>query len=233
MAPWTDPTAHVRKRRPSRRAPSATRAPSLQGFCHPIHAPHWRRAPRPACVAGLKVGRGLVDAGCRVVTGGLGGVMAAALRGAASSAAYRDGDTLALLPGADPCDANPYASVVIATGLGHHRNGVVAAADAVVAVGGGAGTLSEASLAWVWGRGPVVVLTGVAGLTAGLAGRDLGARGGGAAAGGGAGGAGEPAWRRRVLGAADAAEAVRAVVEALAATGQWRGLRAAPSAGAA
>ncbi|KIY92338.1 hypothetical protein MNEG_15625 [Monoraphidium neglectum] len=120
-----------------------------------------------------QIGRGLVDAGCRVVTGGLGGVMEAALRGAAASRAFRDGDTLALLPGADPAAANRWASIVIPTGLGHHRNGVVAAADAVVAVGGGAGTLSEVAFAWVWGRAPIVVVTGLPGVTASLAGQRL------------------------------------------------------------
>jgi uncharacterized protein (TIGR00725 family) len=107
------------------------------------------------------------------VTGGLGGVMEAALRGAAASRAFRDGDTLALLPGADPAAANRWASIVIPTGLGHHRNGVVAAADAVVAVGGGAGTLSEVAFAWVWGRAPIVVVTGLPGVTASLAGQRL------------------------------------------------------------
>lgn len=87
-----------------------------------------------------------------VVTGGLGGVMAEACRGAASAG----GVTVGLLPGLDPRDANPWVSVAVPTGLGELRNGlVVRAAGAVVAVGGGYGTLSEIALALKAGK-PVV-----------------------------------------------------------------------------
>jgi uncharacterized protein (TIGR00725 family) len=64
---------------------------------------------------------------------------------------------IALLPGDDPEEANPWAEIVIPTGLGHLRNGVVARADAVIAVGGGAGTLSEMAMAWAFDR-PIVAL---------------------------------------------------------------------------
>jgi uncharacterized protein (TIGR00725 family) len=56
-------------------------------------------------------------------------------------AAYREGDTIAILPGEDPAAASPHADIVICTGLGSYRNGIVGRSDAVVAVGGGAGTL--------------------------------------------------------------------------------------------
>lgn len=102
-----------------------------------------------------ELGRRLVDAGCRVITGGLGGVMAAAMEGARQSATYSDGDTVAVLPGHDPADAADSADIVIATGLGLARNIIVANADAVIAIGGGAGTLSEIALAWQLRR-PVV-----------------------------------------------------------------------------
>lgn len=175
-----------------------------------------------------QIGRALVSAGCRVATGGRGGVMAAALRGAASSPSYADGDTLAILPGSDPSDACPHASIVIPTGLGHYRNGVVAAADAVIAVGGGAGTVSEVALAWLWGRAPVVVVTGLPGAAAALVGASLGPRRGpaGEPAGGG-GGRAEGVGGEAVLGAANAEEAVRMLVARLAATGTWPALAAA------
>jgi uncharacterized protein (TIGR00725 family) len=91
-----------------------------------------------------EIGAGLAALGAVVVTGGLGGVMEAASRGAKS----RRGRTLGLLPGDDRTAANGWVDIAVATGLGELRNGlVVRAADAVVAVGGGAGTLSEIALA--------------------------------------------------------------------------------------
>ncbi len=99
-----------------------------------------------------EVGRLLVDAGFRVLTGGMGGVMEAASRGARSSSRYQSGDTVAVLPGHDPADANPFADVVIPSGLDHVRNSIVAHADAVIAIGGGAGTMSEICLAWIYKR---------------------------------------------------------------------------------
>lgn len=90
------------------------------------------------------VGAGLARAGILVVTGGLGGVMAAASRGAAEAG----GGTLGLLPGEDPDAANPWVTTVVPTGLGEARDVlVVRAAAAVVAIGGGWGTLAEVALA--------------------------------------------------------------------------------------
>jgi uncharacterized protein (TIGR00725 family) len=98
------------------------------------------------------VGRLLASRGAVVVTGGLGGVMASACRGARSAG----GVTVGLLPGLDRGAANEWVSVPIPTGLGELRNGlVVRAADAVIAVGGGYGTLSEIALALKAGK-PVV-----------------------------------------------------------------------------
>jgi uncharacterized protein (TIGR00725 family) len=100
------------------------------------------------------IGAGLAAAGAVVVTGGLGGVMEAACRGARS----RRGCTVGILPGDDRAAANGWVEIAIATGLGELRNGlVVRAADALVAVGGGHGTLSEVALALKLGR-PVVGL---------------------------------------------------------------------------
>lgn len=101
-----------------------------------------------------EVGRRLAEAGAAVVCGGLGGVMEAACRGARSV----DGVTIGLLPGTDRAAANPYVTVAIPTGLGELRNGlVVRAADALIAIGGGYGTLSEVALALKTGV-PVVGL---------------------------------------------------------------------------
>ncbi len=96
----------------------------------------------------VALGRRLIDDGYRVVTGGLGDLPAAVARGARSSPRYREGDLVAVLPGFDPAEARDHADVVIATGLDYGRNLVVANSDAVVAIGGGAGTLSEIALAW-------------------------------------------------------------------------------------
>jgi uncharacterized protein (TIGR00725 family) len=101
-----------------------------------------------------EVGRLLAERGCVVVTGGRGEVMAAASRGAKSAG----GTTIGILPGTDRSDANEWVDHVVVTGLGHMRNFAVAAsADAVIAVGGRWGTLSEIAFAKLLGR-PVVIL---------------------------------------------------------------------------
>ena len=99
-----------------------------------------------------EVGRRLAVAQATVVCGGLGGVMEAACRGAKSAG----GRTVGILPGDDRRAANPWVDVAVPTGLGEARNAVVVrTADAVVAVGGAYGTLSEIALALKAGK-PVV-----------------------------------------------------------------------------
>jgi uncharacterized protein (TIGR00725 family) len=99
--------------------------------------------------AAEEVGQQLARGGAVVITGGLGGVMRAAARGALAAG----GETIGILPGSDPSAANEYVRTPIATGLGVARNlVVVTAADAVVAVGGRYGTLSEIGLALRQGR---------------------------------------------------------------------------------
>jgi hypothetical protein len=109
--------------------------------------------PREASAAELElaadVGRGLANAGATVVCGGLGGVMEAVSRAANEAGA----DVIWILPGADPSDANPYCTHVVATTTGIARNlAVVASADAVIAIGGSWGTLSEIAHARELGR---------------------------------------------------------------------------------
>lgn len=108
------------------------------------------------CAAAREVGRLLAERGVVVLTGGLGGVMAAAADGATSAG----GTAVGLLPGKDRGTANPHSTVAIPTGLGELRNAVlVRAADGVIAVGGSWGTLSEIALAERTGV-PVVAING-------------------------------------------------------------------------
>jgi uncharacterized protein (TIGR00725 family) len=91
-----------------------------------------------------EVGRLLAARGAVVVCGGLGGVMEAVSRGAHGAA----GTVLGILPGTERADANEHVTIALATGMGEMRNAlVVRAVDAVIAVGGAYGTLSEIALA--------------------------------------------------------------------------------------
>ncbi|MFH1138154.1 MAG: TIGR00725 family protein [Pseudomonadota bacterium] len=104
--------------------------------------------------AAYETGRLLARAGAVLICGGLGGIMAAAARGA------RDGGglTIGLLPGDKHSDANPYIDLPLPTGLGHARNAVIArSAQAMIALPGGPGTLSEVALGLKMGR-PVIGL---------------------------------------------------------------------------
>ncbi len=107
-----------------------------------------------ACRLAEEVGMELARLGAVVVTGGLGGSMAAACRGAKSGG----GTTIGILPSDDRADANAWVDVAVPTGLGEGRNAlIVRAADAVVAVAGEFGTLSEIALALRLGK-PVIGL---------------------------------------------------------------------------
>ena len=101
-----------------------------------------------------EVGAGLAGAGAVLVCGGLGGVMAAACSGAKR----HGGLTVGVLPGCDRSEANTDVDVALPTGLGELRNGlVVRFSDALIAVGGGWGTLSEIAFA-MRTRRPVIAL---------------------------------------------------------------------------
>ena len=104
-----------------------------------------------------EVGRLLAERGATVVCGGLGGVMAAAARGAKEAG----GTTIWILPGEDAQGASPWLDHVVVTGIGHARNlAVVASGDAVIAVGGSWGTLAEIGFAMRLGRPTVIVEPG-------------------------------------------------------------------------
>jgi uncharacterized protein (TIGR00725 family) len=112
-------------------------------------------AGTPAELAlGEAVGRRIAEAGAVLVCGGMGGVMEAAAGGCAEAG----GRSVGILPTDDRLDANPYVTVAVATGMGEGRNSIVVrTADAVIAVHGEFGTLSEIALALKMGK-PVVGL---------------------------------------------------------------------------
>ncbi|MCU0819729.1 MAG: TIGR00725 family protein [Beijerinckiaceae bacterium] len=88
-------------------------------------------------------GRGIAQLGLPLICGGRGGCMQAASRGAAEAG----GLVIGVLPSTDPLSANPFVSVPVASGIGEARNAIIASACfALVAVGGGHGTLSEIAL---------------------------------------------------------------------------------------
>ena len=97
----------------------------------------------------FKMGKKVVDSNYILATGGLGGVMEYASKGARSSSNYTQGSILGFLPNHDKSEANPYVDIAIPTGLGLARNYLlISSADAVVSIGGGSGTLNELSMAW-------------------------------------------------------------------------------------
>jgi len=109
--------------------------------------------PETAALA-REVGRELAARGAVLLCGGLGGVMAAAAQGAGDAG----GVSLGILPEEDRRRANPYLTYTIATNLGHARNVLIAhSADALIAVDGSYGTISEAAIALKLGK-PVIAL---------------------------------------------------------------------------
>lgn len=112
------------------------------------------QAPADVIDLALQAGAEIAARGAVLVCGGRGGVMAAAARGARE----RGGHTIGILPGYDANDANSHIEFALATGMGQARNAiVVGSADAVIAMAGEGGTLSEIGFALKLGR-PVVAL---------------------------------------------------------------------------
>lgn len=101
-----------------------------------------------------EVGRRIGESGAVLVCGGLSGVMEAACRGSSEVG----GETLGLLPGGDAATANPYVTLAVPTNMGHARNVIIAhTAQALIAIEGEYGTLSEIAVALKLGK-PVVAL---------------------------------------------------------------------------
>jgi uncharacterized protein (TIGR00725 family) len=93
-----------------------------------------------------EVGREIAARGAVLICGGLGGVMTEAAKGAKE----KGGLTIGIIPGENPNSANPYIDIPIPTGLGFARNVLVAySGDAIIAVSGRLGTLSEISFALI------------------------------------------------------------------------------------
>jgi uncharacterized protein (TIGR00725 family) len=107
------------------------------------------RPGRQALEDAFEVGRLIARSGAIVVCGGLGGVMEAASRGAREEGGF----VVGILPSGTMSDANPWVNLPIATGLGYTRNPlVVMNADAVIAVDGEYGTLSEIAYGKIHGK---------------------------------------------------------------------------------
>ncbi|MFW9893841.1 MAG: TIGR00725 family protein, partial [Candidatus Thorarchaeota archaeon] len=116
-----------------------------------------------------QVGAEIARRGCVLVTGGLGGIMEAASRGAKKEG----GLTVGILPTDSKEHANEFIDIAIPTGLGYARNFLVAkTGDAVIAIDGQAGTLSEMAIAWFSNK-PVISLATSGGWAAKLAGERI------------------------------------------------------------
>lgn len=115
--------------------------------------------PSPEALSAAElVGANIAGAGAILVTGGLSGVMEAASRGAKRA----NGLVIGILPGFRKADANIYVDIAITTGMGWMRNTLtVRAADAVIMISGGIGTLNELTVAYQ--DKPTVVLEGTGG----------------------------------------------------------------------
>ncbi|KPJ89954.1 MAG: hypothetical protein AMS17_00035 [Spirochaetes bacterium DG_61] len=131
------------------------------------------KAVEPVLTAAYSLGREIIRAGYSLICGGLGGVMEEVCRGAHDEAGSGSGRIIGLLPGTQKGEANPYVDIVIPTGMGYARNMIIAcSSDALIAVSGESGTLSEIAMAWNYGK-PVVAMAGLPGITAKLIGGSL------------------------------------------------------------
>jgi len=123
--------------------------------------------------AAFETGKEIMRAGYSLICGGLSGVMEAACRGAFTEAGEGSGRIIGILPGSVKTEANRYVDIVISTGVGYARNSIIAcSADAVIAVSGGSGTLSEIAMAWQYEK-PIVAISGLPGFPSKLIGKPI------------------------------------------------------------
>lgn len=116
-----------------------------------------------------ELGRLLARNNFAVACGGLSGVMEAVCKGAKQEGGF----TIGIIPFKDKCLANKYVDVVIPVPFSQARNIVVVlSGDAVVAIAGKAGTLSEICFAWIYEK-PIVALTGLDGWSSKMAGKKI------------------------------------------------------------
>ena len=126
-------------------------------------------AGEAAMVFAEKLGRLIGERGWAIISGGRGGVMEAASRGCREAG----GLVLGILPSSDDSMGNDYCHFLLPTGMGWTRNSLTAlAGDAVVAIGGKAGTLTEIAYAWSYDK-PVIAVTGLGGWSERLAGEAI------------------------------------------------------------
>ena len=127
-------------------------------------------------VFGEELGKSLIDHEYRIACGGMDGIMEAVCKGARSSDKYQPGATIGIIPFADKSKANPFCDIVIPTGLGIARNQIVVnTGDVVVAIAGGAGTLSEIAFAWQFNK-RVICYEGFGGWSEKMAGERIDSR---------------------------------------------------------
>ncbi len=136
---------------------------SNEPFAHKIH------------LLASKMGQMLIDNGYTLATGGLGGVMRSASMGAKRSCRYTPNSILGILPGYDKGVANEYVDIALPVGFDIGRNiSLISLADALIIIGGNAGTLNEISLAWQLNK--LIIVLGDFGWGAKLANTTLDAR---------------------------------------------------------
>ncbi|MEN8119792.1 MAG: TIGR00725 family protein [Bacteroidota bacterium] len=122
---------------------------------------------------GQELGEKLASKGYILVNGGKSGIMEAVFKGAKNSTNFQFGQTIGIIPEESSIYANQYADIVIPTGVGTARNKIlINTADLIIAIAGGAGTLSEISFAWQMQK-PIIAFTGFSGWSSDLAGKAL------------------------------------------------------------
>ena len=122
---------------------------------------------------GEQLGQELAQRNFTIISGGMEGLMEAVFKGAHNYNPYRLGTTVGIIPFLEKKRANQYCDIVIPSGIGYARNQmVVSSGDIVIAIGGGAGTLSEIAFAWQFNK-KVICYKGFKGWSEKLAGKDL------------------------------------------------------------